>query len=90
MTKAELIEQVAKANKGLSKRAVEGLLNVAFKEIAKGIKKNKRFVVPGFGTFKVRDRAERKGRNPKTGEEIMIPASRTVGFKPAPALKGSL
>ena len=46
-----------------------------------------RFAVPGFGTFDVKTRAARKGRNPKTGEEIDIPASKTVAFKPAGALK---
>ncbi len=90
MTKAELIEQVAKNSRGLSKRSVESIIDAAFDEISKGIRKSKRFAVPGFGTFKVRQRKERKGRNPKTGAEIVIPASRTVGFKPAPALKKGL
>ena len=56
----------------------------------KAIKKEKRFAYPSFGTFTVRTRKARKGRNPQTGEEIKIKASKTVGFKPAPTLKNSL
>ena len=49
-----------------------------------------RFSYPGFGTFLVRNRKARKGRNPQTGAEIQIKASKTVGFKPAPKLKNLL
>ena len=91
MTKAELIEKVA-GTKGLdlSKAAVEKLIDAAFDSIAGAIKKEKRFSVPGFGTFTVRSRKARTGRNPQTGAEIRIKASKTVGFKPAPSLKDSL
>ncbi|MCB0218308.1 MAG: HU family DNA-binding protein [Chrysiogenetes bacterium] len=90
MTKAQLIESVAKNNSGLSKRAIEGVVDAAFEEMAKAIKKEKRFSFPGFGTFTVRKRKARKGRNPQTGESIKIAASKTVGFKPSPTLKKSL
>ncbi len=90
MTKAELIEQLSKQNEKLSKRAIEAVVDTVFDEIAKSIRKQKRFSFPGFGTFTVRKRQERKGRNPRTGAEITIPASRTVGFKPAPPLKKGL
>lgn len=90
MTKAQLIEEIAKKNDGLSKKAIEGIVDAAFAEMARSLKKEKRFSFPGFGTFTVRKRKARKGRNPKTGEEIKIPASKTVGFKPAPTLKGSI
>jgi len=91
MTKAELIDKVA-GTEGLdlSKTAVEGLVDAVFGTIAGAIKKEKRFSYPGFGTFTVRSRKARKGRNPQTGEEIRIKASKTVGFKPAPSLKDSL
>jgi len=52
-----------------------------------GIRKDKRLALSGFGTFTVRKRKARTGRNPRTGEEITIGASKTVGFKAAPALK---
>ncbi|MBI1822553.1 MAG: HU family DNA-binding protein [Nitrospirae bacterium] len=58
--------------------------------MAKGIKKNGRFSFPGFGTFTVRARAARKGRNPQTGETIKIKASKSIKFKAAPSLKRSL
>lgn len=92
MTKAELIEAVIKSckNDDLSKRKVNDLLDSIFQTIGKSIKKEKRFSYPDFGTFTVRNRKARKGRNPQTGEEIKIKASKTVGFKPAPTFKKSL
>ncbi len=89
MTKADLINSVAKAAK-LSKRAAEDAVNSTFVSLARGIKKDKRIQVPGLGTFSVRSRKARKGRNPQTGAVINIKASRTVGFKPAPGLKKGL
>jgi DNA-binding protein HU-beta len=89
MTKADLIEVVAKATH-LNKREAGEAVDATFDAIAKAIKKSKRFQVPGFGTFTVRSRKSRKGRNPQTGAAITIKASRTVGFKPAPDLKKGL
>ena len=89
MTKGDLINAVAKAAK-LNKRAAGDTVDATFDNLARAIKKDKRFQVPGFGTFSVRSRKARKGRNPQTGAEITIKASRTVGFKPAPALKKGL
>jgi DNA-binding protein HU-beta len=92
MTKAELVDQVVKTSKAvsLSKKAAGEVLDVIFDEVGKAIKKDGRFSYPGFGTFSVKKRAARKGRNPRTGAEIKIKASRTVGFKPAPTLKRGL
>ncbi len=92
LTKDELISAVLKSCKddNLSKRLAGDVLDSAFDNISKSIKKEKRFAYPGFGTFTVRTRKARKGRNPQTGEEIKIKASKTVGFKPAPTLKNSL
>jgi DNA-binding protein HU-beta len=89
MTKQDLIEAVAKAT-GLSKRGAAGAVDATITGIAKGIKKDKRLALSGFGTFTVRKRRPRLGRNPRTGAEIKINASKTVGFKPAPALKTGL
>ncbi|MCG2775965.1 MAG: HU family DNA-binding protein [Desulfobacterales bacterium] len=61
-----------------------------FAILAISIKKNGRFIVPGFGTFSVKERKARKGRNPQTGETMMIKASKTVSFKPAPKYKATL
>ena len=89
MTKADLVEAVQKDCKGieLSKKAAADMVDAVFENVAKAIKKEKRFTYPGFGTFTVRNRKARTGRNPRTGDAIQIKASRTVGFKPAPALK---
>ncbi len=89
MTKQELIDVVADKC-DLSKAAAKAAIETVFEEIAKAIKKEKRFQMPGFGTFSVKTRKARTGRNPKTGEEIKIKASKTVGFKPAPTLKEKL
>ena len=89
MTKGELIDAVAKSAK-ISKVAASEAIDATFDSIAKAIRKSKRFQVPGFGTFTVRSRKARKGRNPQTGAVISIKASRSVGFKPAPVLKKGL
>ena len=89
MTKTDLIKAVAKGAR-LTKKAAGAAVDAAFEGLARAIKKEKRFQVPGFGTFTVRSRKARKGRNPQTGVEIIIKASRTVGFKPAPGLKKGL
>ena len=90
MTKAKLIEAVQKANNDLSKRAIEDVVDTVFSTLGKSIKKEGRFAYPGFGVFTVRNRKARKGRNPQTGAIISIKPSKTVGFRPAPALKESL
>lgn len=93
MTKAEFIDQVVKssaADMDLTKKAAGELVEDIFGIMGKAIKKDGRFSYPGFGTFTMKKRAARKGRNPRTGTEIRIKASKTVGFKPAPSLKKSL
>jgi len=89
MTKSDLINAVAKGAK-VNKKVAGEVMDATFETLALAIKKEKRFLVPGFGTFTVRSRKARKGRNPQTGADIMIKASRTVGFKPAPDLKKGL
>lgn len=92
MTKAELINAVAatKGAKGLSKKAVQAVIDATFDQIAKNVKKDDRFSFPGFGTFAKKKRAARIGRNPQTGEKIKIKATTTVGFRPAQALKDTV
>ena len=93
MTKAELIDKVAQQvskSADVSKKATGEIIDLAVAEIAKAIKKEKRFSYPGFGTFNVRTRKARKGRNPQTGAVISIKASKTVSFRPAPELKKKL
>ena len=93
MTKAELIDKVAQKisrSSQVSKKATGDIIDLTFAEIALAIRKEKRFSVPSFGTFNVKSRKARKGRNPQTGEEMKIKASKTVSFKPAPQLKNKL
>lgn len=90
MTKAELIARIQGAHGSLSRRQAGALLDAVFENLARAIRKEKRFSMPGFGTFVVKRRAGRVGRNPQTGAEIRIAPTKTVGFKPAPELKRSL
>ena len=88
MTKADLIQAVAA--QGLTKKAAGELVDTLFATIGRAVRKEGRFTYPGFGTWTIRSRKARRGRNPQTGEEIKIRASRTVGFKPARELKAGL
>jgi DNA-binding protein HU-beta len=91
MNKAELIESIQKAlGAEATKRSSEEALDAVLSSIAKGVKKDKKVQIIGFGTFEVKKRAARLGRNPKTGEALKIAASKSVGFKASAALKGSL
>ena len=89
MTKTEFVDRVARFG-GLSKKDTEAILEAAFATMGQAIREEKRFSYPAFGTFTLRERTARQGRNPNTGETMAIKASRSVGFKPAPALKDSL
>lgn len=86
MTKQDLVAQVAKQT-NLSMRASKGAVDAVFSTIADALKRGEKVVVTGFGTFLVRSRAARKGRNPQTGAEIRIPATKTPGFTAGKSLK---
>ncbi|MBY0200167.1 HU family DNA-binding protein [Priestia megaterium] len=86
MKKAELIDAVAtkaELTKQDSKKAVDAL----FETISNTLAKEEKIQLIGFGTFEVRERAERTGRNPQTGEEMTIPASKVPAFKPGKEFK---
>ena len=83
MTKTDLIAQVA-ANTEMSKKSAEMAVNAAFEALGEKIS------ISGFGTFEVRERAERQGINPRTREAITIAASKSIVFKPGKALKDTL
>ena len=89
MNKGDLVEAVAKELKD-SKAASERAVNAVLSSIKKGLKKDKRVQLVGFGTFEVRKRKARKGRNPRTGAAITIKARKTVGFKAGQDLKNSV
>ena len=81
MTKTDLIAQVA-ANTEMSKKSAEQAVSAVFEALGKAM--------TGFGTFEVRERAERQGINPRTREPITIAASRSIVFKPGKSLKDTL
>ena len=86
MTKAELIDKVA-TGAGLSKADAGRALDATLEAIKKSLKKGQRVTLVGFGTFAVVKRKARKGRNPRTGEEIKIAASKTPKFTAGKVLK---
>jgi DNA-binding protein HU-beta len=89
MNKSELIEAVAQSadiSKAAATRAVDGMVQT----ITKALKKGDQVTLVGFGTFGVRERAARSGRNPRTGETINIKASKVPGFKAGKALKDAV
>ena len=89
MNKAELIESIANTA-DLSKASAGRALDAAIEAITKALKKGDTITLVGFGTFSVRHRKARMGRNPRTGEEIQIKASKVPGFKPGKALKDAI
>ena len=86
MNKAELIAKIAEESK-LTKKASEAALDAFVASVQGALKKGDKVQLVGFGTFEVRQRAARKGRNPQTKEEIKIPASKAPHFKARKALK---
>ena len=86
MTKADVVAQVAK-KADLTAKAAKESVDAVFGTISEAMKRGEKVVVTGFGTFMVRKRASRKGRNPQTGAEIKIPATKTPGFTAGKSLK---
>jgi len=89
MTKAELIDKVA-ATAGLSKADAAKALDSTLNAIKASLKKGQKVTLVGFGTFSVIKRKARKGRNPRTGEVITIPAAKTPKFTSGKALKDAV
>ena len=89
MRKPELAAAIA-ANAKLSKEKANEVLTAITDEIAKAMSRKDEVSLIGFGTFSVRQRSERNGKNPQTGAAITIPATQTVGFKPGKALKDAV
>ncbi|MBX3292467.1 MAG: integration host factor subunit beta [Acidobacteria bacterium] len=86
MTKADLVEQVAREAE-MTKKDAEQLVEIIFDSITESLNKGEKIELRGFGSFRVRERNSRKGRNPKTGEAVDIPAKRVAYFKPGKELK---
>jgi integration host factor subunit beta len=86
MTKAELVEEVARAAE-LTKKDSEVIVEEVFKNIIQALNRGEKIELRGFGSFRVRHRDARRGRNPKTGAPVDIPAKRVPYFKPGKELK---
>lgn len=89
VNKAELVKEIADKT-DLKKKDAEAVLAAVMSSVQDELSKGNKVQLIGFGTFEVRHRAARKGRNPQTGEEITIPATEVPAFKPGKALKESV
>ena len=87
--KEGLIENVASST-GLTKKDATAAVDAVFSTIQETLAKGEKVQLIGFGNFEVRERAARKGRNPQTGQEIQIAASKVPAFKPGKALKDAV
>ena len=86
LTKADLAERLHE-ELGLNKREVKDIVELFFSEITVALESGNQVKISGFGNFDLRDKSQRPGRNPKTGEEIPISARRVVTFRPGQKLK---
>src|SRR5256714_15139709 len=86
MTKADLVNDVANAAE-LTKKDAERLVEIVFESIIDSLNQGEKIELRGFGSFRVRERGARRGRNPKTGDPVNIPAKRVPYFKPGKELK---
>lgn len=89
MNKAQLVEAVAQST-GLKKKEAEAAVSAMTDTIIAALKEGEKVQIVGFGTFEVKERAERNGRNPKTGEAITVAASKHASFSAGKVLKESL
>lgn len=89
MNKAELIESLAK-KLNLPKSSVGNIVGALLQEITDELSSGNSVVLAGFGTFEVRQRSAREGRNPRTGEPVQIPATLIPAFRPSKVLKDSV
>ncbi len=89
MTKADLIANISKEAK-ITKAAAEKALNSFTSNVTKALKKGDKLTLTGFGTFMVSKRKARSGRNPRTGKEIKIPATKVAKFKPGNKLRDTV
>lgn len=89
MNKQELVNQVA-GQAGITKNQATAAVNAVFEAIQDALKSGDAMTVTGFGTFDVRERAERSARNPRSGEPITVPAARVPHFKAGKTLRGAV
>lgn len=86
MTKAELVDEVANIVQ-LTKKQAETIVNIVFDSIVASLRAGEKIELRGFGSFRLRNRKSRTGRNPKTGEKVDVPSKKIPYFKPGKELK---
>ena len=86
MTKAELVDEVARVVQ-LTKKQAETIVNIVFDSIVDSLRAGEKIELRGFGSFRLRSRKSRTGRNPKTGEKVEVPSKKIPYFKPGKELK---
>jgi integration host factor subunit beta len=86
MTKAELVDEVARVVQ-LTKKQAETIVNIVFDSIVESLRTGEKIELRGFGSFRLRSRKSRTGRNPKTGEKVEVPSKKIPYFKPGKELK---
>ena len=89
MTKAEIVARMAEQT-GLKKSQAEKALQAFVQIMSEALEKGERIAIPNFGIFTVRQRAERRGVNPRTGEPVMIPPKKVVKFTPSKGLQAKV
>ena len=89
MTKAQLVNEVARTTE-LTKKHAELIVNTVFDSIVQSLKEGEKIELRGFGSFRIRNRGPRVGRNPKTGARVDVPPKRIPYFKPGKELKEML
>lgn len=90
MTKADIIERVYEKVGGFSKKEASEIVEAVFEVMKYSLKENKKIKISGFGNFVVRQKKERMGRNPQTGQPIVIAPRYVLSFKPSQVLKNAL
>lgn len=90
MTKSELIESIASQHPNMTKKNIEFIINSVFKSIKDSLQKGEKVEIRGFGSFKIREKSSKVGRNPKTGSKVNVPDKKVPYFKPGKEIKESL
>lgn len=87
MTKSELIEVISTQNQELTKKQVEFIVNGVFSSVKDALKSGDKVEIRGFGSFKIREKNSKTGRNPKTGDKVEVPSKNVPYFKPGKEIK---
>lgn len=87
MTKSELIEQISASYPDMTKKQIEFIVNTVFISIREALKDGDKVEIRGFGSFKIREKKSKVGRNPKTGNKVEVPEKKVPYFKPGKEIK---